>query len=116
MFVATVIVSMLLAALLGFSAFNKLTRRQPFVDGYLRVGVPEDRLPLLAVILLAGAAGLLVGLVWPPAGIAAAIGLVCYFGLAILAHLRANDVKNLPAPVTLMIIAIVALVLRVASG
>ena len=53
---------------------------------YAMVGVPEDKLNSLAVILLAGAAGLFAGLFWEPIGVAAAVGVVCYFVLAVAAH------------------------------
>jgi hypothetical protein len=56
-----------------------------------KVHVPRSWLPMLGTLKLAGAAGLLVGLVGPPAiGIAAAIGLVLYFVGAVIAHLRAR--------------------------
>nr|WP_169310430.1 DoxX family protein [Rhodococcus oryzae] len=55
MFVATVIVSVLLAALLGFAAIRKLSHRDPVVREYAELGVPENRLNLLAGLLLAGA-------------------------------------------------------------
>jgi hypothetical protein len=112
---AAAIVSVLLAALLTASATIKLTRREPFVEGYIRVGVPEERLSDLALILLAGAAGLLLGLAWAPIGVAAAAALVCYFLVAIGAHIRAGDARNLPAPVTMALLAAAALILRLAS-
>ena len=71
------------------------------VETYTRVGVPEDKLKRLAWILLAGASGLIAGLLWPPIGVAAGIGLVVYFLLAIAAHVRANNAKNLVAPVVM---------------
>lgn len=115
MFVATVAVSVVLAGLLVLSAFIKLTRREPFVQGYLRVGVPENRLNLLASILLAGATGLIAGLWWAPIGVAAAVGLTCYFVAAIAAHMRADDARNLPTPLTYLALAVAALLLRIAS-
>jgi xanthine/uracil/vitamin C permease (AzgA family) len=114
-FIVTVIVSILLAAALVFAAVRKLSHRPEIVATYARVGVPEERLNHLAVILLAGAAGLLLGLAWAPIGVAAAIGLVAYFALAVVAHLRAGDAANLPTPVTIELIAIAALVLRLAT-
>ena len=113
--VAAAIASALLAALLVVSATIKLTRREPYVQGYLRVGVPEERLNLLAIVLLAGAAGLLLGLAWAPLGVAAAAALVVYFVVAIAAHVRADDAANLPTPVAMEAIAAAALVLRVAT-
>ncbi|MQA07225.1 MAG: DoxX family protein [Pseudonocardiaceae bacterium] len=116
MFVATVIVSALLAALLVFSAGLKFSHREQIVQGYARVGVPEGRLNYLAVVLLAGAAGLIVGLVWTPIGIAAAIGVICYFIGAVGFHIRAHDTKNLPTPVVFAVLATAALVLRIATA
>ncbi len=115
MFVATVIVSILLAVLLSGSAFVKLTRREPFVQGYTAIGVPDTWLPWLAGALLAGAAGLIVGLWWVPIGIAAAIGLIAYFLGAIGFHVRATDWKNLVAPLAMTALSVAVLVLRVLS-
>src|ERR687892_477805 len=74
MFAAAAVVSALLAALLAFSAIRKLSHRPEVVATYTRVGVPEDRLNYLALILLAAAAGVVVGLFWGPPGVVAAWG------------------------------------------
>jgi hypothetical protein len=79
MFIATVVVSVVLAAMLTMSAALKFSHRDQVVQTYRAVGVPENKINYLAVILLAGAAGLIVGLFWAPIGIAAAIGLILYF-------------------------------------
>jgi hypothetical protein len=64
-----------------------------------KVHVPRSWLPMLGALKLAGAAGLLVGLVGPPAiGIAAATGLVLYFIGAVIAHLRARVLYNIAFP------------------
>ena len=105
------VISALLAALLVFAAARKLSHRPEVVATYTRVGVPEDRLDLLAWILIAGAAGLLAGLAWHPIGAAAGIGLVVYFLLAVGAHLRAGDARNLPVPVAMELLAIASLIL-----
>lgn len=115
MFAATVIVSLLLAALLALAAIRKLSHQERIVQSYVRVGVPEDKLNYLAIILLAGAAALLLGLRWAPIGVAAAIGLICYFIGAVVFHIRANDVKNLPTPLMYAVIAAVALIVRLAT-
>jgi DoxX-like family len=115
MTIAAAAVSSLLAGLLVLSASIKLTRREPYVQGYLRVGVPEDKLNYLAAILLAGAAGLILGLVWDPIGIAAAAALVVYFLAAIASHIRADDARNLPNPVAMLLLACAALALQLAS-
>jgi hypothetical protein len=110
-----VVAYVLLAALLIFAAARKLSHREDVVASYARVGVPEDRLNLLALILLTGAAGLIAGLFWEPVGIAAAAALVLYFVLAIAAHVRADDTKNLPTPITMETLAAAALILRLAA-
>jgi hypothetical protein len=115
MSVALAIISILLAALLAFAAVRKLSHAQHVVQTYARVGVPEDKLDYLAMILLAGAAGLLLGLAWPPIGLAAAVGVTCYFILAIASHIRADDIRNLPTPIALEAMAVAALVLRVTT-
>lgn len=115
MFVAAAVVSLLLAALLVFAAARKLGHREAVVQSYVKVGVPPDKLNYLAFILLIAAAGLMAGLLWAPLGAAAAAGLVCYFALAVIAHLRADDAKNLPTPVLMLALAIAALALWLAA-
>jgi hypothetical protein len=115
MFAATTVLSALLAAALAYSALRKLSHESQVVEAYARAGVPEDKLDYLAVILLAGAAGLVLGLFWAPVGIAAAIGLVCYFIVAVSFHIRANDTRNLPTPLVIALVAAAVLVLRLAT-
>jgi hypothetical protein len=115
MFAAAATVSSLLAALLAFSAIRKLSHRPEVVATYTRVGVPEDKLDHLALILLAGAAGLVLGLFWGPLGVAAAVGLVVYFLLAIGAHIRAHDAAHVATPALIELLAVAALVLRAGS-
>jgi hypothetical protein len=112
---STTIVSALLAAILAAAAVRKLSHREEVVASYERVGVPPERLDHLALILLAGAAGLVIGLFWAPIGIAAAIGVICYFVLAIVAHVRHHDERHLPTPVAIEVLAVATLILRVAS-
>jgi uncharacterized membrane protein YbjE (DUF340 family) len=114
MFLAA-IVSILLASLLVYSAIRKLTHDDQVVESYARAGVPEDRLNQLAVVLLAGAAGLILGFLWGPIGVAAAVGLVVYFAVAVGFHIRADDWRHLPTPLALALLAAVALTLRLAT-
>ena len=115
MVAAAAVVSVVLAALLAFSAARKLGHRPEVVATYTRVGVPEDRLDRLALILLAGAAGLVAGLAWAPLGVAAAAGVVAYFILAVAAHLRADDAAHLPTPAVILALGVAALLLRLAT-
>jgi hypothetical protein len=112
--IASTAVSLLLAALLALTAARKLSHKPEIVQTYVRVGVPEDKLNYLAFILVAGATGLLLGLLWPPLGIAAAIGIVCYFACAVAFHIRYRDTEHIPTPATFAAIAVAALVLQLA--
>ncbi|GAA4050278.1 DoxX family protein [Nonomuraea soli] len=108
---ALVVVSVILAGLLVYSAARKLSHREDVVRTYARVEVAESRLNLLAALLLAGAAGLVGGLAWAPLGLAAAITLACYFLVAVLFHVRARDLRNLPTPLVHLALAITVVVL-----
>jgi hypothetical protein len=115
MFIAAVVVSALLAAILATSAVRKLSHREEIVQTYVRVGVPRDKLDYLAFILLAGAAGLVLGLFWAPIGIAAGVGVVAYFVLAVAAHIRHRDQRHVATPLVIELLAVAALTLRLAS-
>jgi hypothetical protein len=116
MFVAAAIVSILLATALAMSAARKLTHAPDVVASYARAGVPEARLNQLATVLFAGAAGLLAGLWWSPLGVSAAVGLFCYFLVAVAFHITAGDPANLPVTVALAGMAALAAGLRVATS
>lgn len=94
----------------------KLTGRQDVVASYERVGVPARRLPALAAVLVAGAAGLLAGLAWSPAGVAAAGCLGVYFVLALAAHARYHDLRNAGTPMLMLALAVAGLVLCALSA
>jgi hypothetical protein len=114
--IAAAVASLLLAALVTAAAVRKLTHHPRVVDSYRRAGVQESQLNRLAAVLLAGAAGLLVGIWWLPAGIAAAIGLVGYFIGAVISHVRANDTGRILTPIGYGALAAVVLALRVVAG
>jgi hypothetical protein len=114
--VALAVVPILLAVLITFSAALKLTHRPAVVESYRKAGVPEAWLNGLAALLLAAAAGLIVGLWWPIAGIAAAVGLVAYFVLAVGFHIRANDAAHMFPPAILAVAAAALLGLHLATG
>jgi DoxX-like family len=76
------------------------------------VGVPEGWLPLLGALKAAGAAGLLIGLLWlRPIGIAAAAGLVLFFVGAMATHVRARVLYNLAFPGFYLALAVGSLIL-----
>jgi len=76
------------------------------------VGIPLNYLPLLAACEFAGAIGLLVGIWWPPLGIAAAIGLILYFVAAVISHLRVGDAKGMGPAAFMLALAGAALAVR----
>jgi uncharacterized membrane protein YphA (DoxX/SURF4 family) len=114
MFIAAAVVSVLLALALVASGAAKLTKKPQLVEGMAAVGVPENRLWLLASAEIAGAVGLLAGLFWWPIGVAAAVGVVLYFVGAVGAHLRVRDWSFAPA-LALLLVGAAALGLRLAT-
>ncbi|OBG29820.1 DoxX family protein [Mycobacterium sp. E3198] len=79
------------------------------------VGVPRSWLAPLAAAKLAGAAGLVVGLLGLRAlGIAAAAGLVLFFVGAVITHLRAHVVYNIAFPGAYLCLSAATLALMVA--
>jgi uncharacterized membrane protein len=115
MFLASIIVSALLALAVGGSGINKLIKNETVMKGMDVVRVPRNRVWMLGVLEVAAAVGLLVGIFWWPIGVAAAIGVIIYFIGAVIAHLRVSDTKGLTAPAVLLVLAIAALVLRLLS-
>ena len=78
------------------------------------VGVPRPWLPALGAVKLAGAVGLVVGLLGLPAlGIAAAIGLVLFFVGAVITHLRARVFYNIAFPGAYLCLSAATLALMV---
>ncbi|MFL1380499.1 DoxX family protein [Nocardiopsis protaetiae] len=112
MFIATVVVSVLIAAFAAMSGVGKLRRAPAVVASMETVRFPLDRLWMLALVEFAGAAGVLVGLVWWPLGAAAATGLVVYFVCAVIAHVRVGDTRGLGAPLFPLVLSVAALALR----
>jgi len=116
-FIAYAVVAVLLALALVMSARGKLVRdeRQVAVI-HGTVNVPMSWFPFLATCELAGAVGLIVGLFYLPIGIAAAAGVVLYFAGAVIAHLRASDVRGLLSPLVPLVLGAAALALGLAAA
>ena len=77
-----------------------------------KVHVPRSWLPALGALKVAGAIGLLVGLVGPTAiGMVAAIGLTLYFIGAVIAHVRARVLYNIAFPGAYLVLSAASLVL-----
>ncbi len=113
MFIAYTIIAIIMSLLLIASGVAKLRRNPQIVHSIHEVvGVPLRWLPWLAACEFAGAAGLLIGIVWWPLGIAAAIGVILYFISADISHVRVKDFKGLPTPTVILLVAIAILVVR----
>ncbi len=116
MFIAYVVIAVLGAVMLTLSASLKLRGDERSISVIHDViGVPMTWFPWLAGCELAGATGLLVGIAWAPIGVAAAVGVVAYFVLAIGSHIRVNDLKGIGSPAIPLGFAVAALVTRIGS-
>jgi hypothetical protein len=110
---AMVVVTVLLAGLFTFSASIKLLGVQRSLAIRDHLGVAPIQWRLIGGCELAGVAGVLIGLLWAPLGIAAAIGLALLSIGAVAFHLRASDGAADTGPAVLgLALAIAAAVLH----
>lgn len=117
MYLATIVLSALLAVAFLASGGLKLAGVQRMRDGAERAHFPYPAWRGIGVLEVAGAAGLLVGLAFTPLGIAAAIGLVLLMIGAAVTHLRVGDPAAQALPSTVLaLLAAVTLVARIASA
>jgi hypothetical protein len=93
-----VVVTVLAAAMVGFSAGSVFAHAKWVVEPLAEYGVPRGWWPWLGVAKAAGAAGLLVGLLVPVIGLLAGAGLVLYFTGAVVTVLRARWYSHVPFP------------------
>src|SRR6266540_480160 len=114
MFIGYVAVAVVAAAMNVWAASLDFRRAETALDNAARIEVPGSWLRPLGTLKFAGAVGLIAGIAVPLIGVAAAIGLVLFFVCAIFAHLRVSWHSTLPFPVAFLLLAIVALVLRLA--
>jgi hypothetical protein len=115
MFIVYVAVAVLAAGLNVWAAALDFRRTDSAVANATKVEVPQSWLLPLGALKLAGAVGLIVGVAVPPLGAAAAIGLVLFFVCAVFAHLRVSWYSTLPFPLVFLLLAVLALALRLAS-
>ncbi|MGW4792705.1 DoxX family protein [Nonomuraea sp. NPDC004297] len=115
MSVSHVVVTVLTAAWVGFSAYS-LARKADFVAKPLvEYGVPQAWWPWLAAAKAAGAVGLLAGLAVPAIGVAAGAGLILYFAGAVVTVLRARSFKTVVFPLLYLAPVVAALALGVSA-
>jgi sorbitol-specific phosphotransferase system component IIC len=113
---AYTVVAVLTSLMAMFSGSMKI-RHDPRVTSIIHemVGVPLKFFPYLAACEFAGALGLLVGIVWPALGVAAAAGLSFYFVGAVVGHIRVSDLKGVGPAAFMLCISGACFVLRVRS-
>jgi hypothetical protein len=118
MHIAYIIVAAVFTVMLGMSARMKLVHDPLAVEviGGV-VGVPLRFFPVLALLEVAGAVGLLAGIGLKPLGVAAGTALVAYFVGAITSHVRKRDrvPGHVGPPVMMLAISAAALALRLAA-
>ncbi|GIG57752.1 membrane protein [Longispora fulva] len=115
MSIAFIIVTLLGAAMAAFSGISIFRGAAFVVEPLATYGVPRSWWTWLATAKVAGGLGMVVGLFVPVIGIAAAIGLVLYFGGAVITVLRARSYGHVAFPLIYMAPAVGSLVLAFAS-
>lgn len=108
---AHVIVTLVAAAMVGFSAVSVFTRAKWVVEPLADYGVPASWWPWLGTAKAAGALGLAAGVFVPVLGIVAAVCLVLYFLGAAVTVLRARYWAHVSAPVLYVAPVVASLVL-----
>lgn len=93
-----VVVTVLAAAWVGFSAASVFFRAKWVAEPLAAYGVPRSWWPWLGSAKAAGAAGLVVGLFVPAIGVLAGICLVLYFTGAVITVIRARSYSHIPYP------------------
>ncbi|PSK96276.1 DoxX-like protein [Murinocardiopsis flavida] len=93
-----VVTALTIAANAGIAAADLARVRFVYANA-AEVGVPPSWMPPLAALKLAGAAGLLLGLLgFDLIGVAAATGLVLFYVGALASHVRARVFHNIAFP------------------
>ncbi|WP_320064911.1 DoxX family protein [Micromonospora sp. RTGN7] len=90
--------TVILAVVFSATGVLKLVGQRRMCEQMDHIGVSAGLTKVVGALELAAVVGLVVGLYWSPAGIAAAVGLVLQMIGAVVYHLRARD----PLSVALM--------------
>jgi len=112
------VVAVIYSLVLVMSVRLKLVRAPNAVEVIGNIHrVPLFLFPALALLELAGAVGLLVGIWVEALGVAAAVGLVMYFVSATVSHIRVRDfaADHVGPALVMLTLASAALVLRLAG-
>jgi uncharacterized membrane protein YphA (DoxX/SURF4 family) len=115
MFVAAAVLTIVLAVVFLGAAIPKILGTKTSLQMRDQLQIDAQLFRVLGFLEIAAAAGLLIGLVVPMLGAAAAGGLALLMIGAIVTHVRAGDAKgSLPAAV-LFVATLAAAVLRILS-
>lgn len=109
MHIAYLAVTSLAALMNGYAALMNFIGAEFVKVVADKVQVSQKWMVPFGILLAAGAVGLVVGLVVPALGLAAASGLVVYFICALGAHIRVRD-RNVGGAITFLLLATAALV------
>ncbi|MGV9301801.1 DoxX family protein [Nonomuraea sp. NPDC003727] len=115
MFTTYVVVTVLAAAMVGFSAGSIFFRATWVVQPLADYSVPRAWWPWLGAAKAAGAVGLLVGLFVPVVGVMAGIGLVLYFTGAVMTVVRARSFSHVAFPLMYVAPVVASLALAYAG-
>jgi hypothetical protein len=115
-FIATIVLSVLVAAAVLGSGAAKLAGAQQSIAIRDRLGVTAGLWRGVGVLEFAAAVGLAAGLAVHVLGIAAAVGLVLLLIGAIGTHARAHDLSHAAPAVGLLLLTIAAALTRLASS
>ncbi len=117
MFIATVVLSGLLAFVFGGGAIGKLAKMSSQVDNANKLKFSWPRYRLIGVPEAAAAVGLVAGLHLAPLGVAAAAGLVGLMAGALTFRIRVRDaVPFLLGDAALLVLACVTATLRAVTA
>jgi hypothetical protein len=116
MFTAYIVVTLVAAAMVAFSAYALFTHKAFVMKPIERLRIPQSWWPWLATAKAAGAAGLVVGLFVPAIGVLAALCLVLYFFGAVIISVRRRWYAHIPVPLIYVSPVVAALVIGFGAG
>lgn len=116
MYIAVVVVGILAAAWVGFSAVSLLRGAKWIAQSLTDYGVPRAWWPWLGVAKSAGALGLAIGLLVPILGVVAGGALIVYFLGAVATVIRARSYSHVPYPLMYLLPVAAATALRLVTS
>lgn len=117
MFIPILAMSVILSVVMLAAAVPKLLGQKEMVDRMTALGVSAGLTRVVAILEIAGVAGLVIGLYWWPLGALAAAGLALLMVGATVYHVRAKDsVQTTVVPAVLAVVAAAITVLHVLNS